>query len=265
MTVVAHWMPDRDGLQVIRVNDVTERFRVYSDPAGSLLLSLSLGEVGADGMVPDASGFGNRGMVRGDAGGARPQVDAGTPTGSGGAAGAGNGLPRLGRDCYVEVSNAPSLDRMGETITMMAWVYPMAGGGDLVDLFTKGDNHVLQIKENRSLSFFAGGWGRGDCTVDLPADWLLHWHSIAGVCTGEELLLYIDGELKGRSTVDGKVNLSVSNHWVLGRNEEFPGQRIFEGYMDRVRVWGEASLSGEDIKKMAAEPAPVLVQGGVGN
>lgn len=264
-TVAAHWVPDRGGLQVIRVNEATEKFKVYSDPAGSLLLSLSLGKVGVGGVVPDASGFGNEGMVRGDAGGARPPVaagtsaGAGTPAGSGGAAGAGNGLLRLGKDCYVEVNSAPSLDRMGETITMMVWVYPTAGSGDLVDLFTKGDNHVLQVKENRSLSFFAGGWGRGDCTVDLPADWLMHWHSIAGVCTGDELLLYIDGELKGRSKVDGKVNLSVSNHWVLGRNEEFPGQRIFEGYMDRVRVWAEP-LGAEDIKKVAAEPAPVLVQ-----
>jgi putative alpha-1,2-mannosidase len=253
-TVVASWLPVRDGLQVIRVNDVTEKFRVYSEPAGSLLLSLSLGEIGTGGVVPDASGFGNQGMVKGRVGSARPQVDVG---------GAGKGLLRFGKDCYVEVSNAPSLDRMGKTITMMAWVYPMARGGDLVDLFTKGDNHVLQIKENRSLSFFAGGWGRGDCTVDLPADWLRHWHSIAGVCTGEELLLYIDGELKGRSKVDGKVNLSVSNHWVLGRNEEFPGQRIFEGYMDRVRVWAEP-LSAEVIKGMAREPVPVLVQGGGG-
>ena len=257
-TVVAGWVPDRDGLQVIRVNEATEKFKVYSDPAGSLSLSLSLGKMGADGVVPDASGFGNRGMVKGGRTGF--PVDAGTPTGSGGAGavGAGKGLLRLGKDCYVEVNSAPSLDRMGETITMMAWVYPMARGGDLVDLFTKGDNHVLQVKENRSLSFFAGGWGRGDCTVDLPADWLLHWHSIAGVCTGEELLLYIDGELKGRSKVDGKVNLSVSNHWVLGRNEEFPGQRIFDGYMDRVMVWGEA-LSAETIKGMAKEPVPGLV------
>jgi putative alpha-1,2-mannosidase len=260
-TVAANWVPDRGGLQVIRVNEATEKFKVYHDPAGSLLLSLSPGKVGADGVVPDGSGFGNDGILKGcGAGGAGLAVDAGTPVAAGGV---GNGLLRLGKDCYVEVNSASSLDRMGETITMMAWVYPMAGSGGLVDLFTKGDNHVLQVKGN-SLSFFAGGWGRGDCTVDLPADWLLHWHSIAGVCTGEELLLYIDGELKGRSKVDGKVNLSVSNHWVLGRNEEFPGQRIFKGYMDRVRVWAEA-LSAEVIKGMAAEPAPVSVQGGVGN
>jgi hypothetical protein len=130
---------------------------------------------------------------------------------------------------------------------MMVWVCPAEKGRGLVDIFTKGDNHVLQVKDGRTLTFFAGGWGRGDCTVDLPDDWIGHWHHLAGVCTGRELLLYIDGRLAGKAAVDGVVNLSVTNKWVLGRNEEFPGERIFQGRVRDARVYGEALGEG-DIK-----------------
>ena len=68
----------------------------------------------------------------------------------------------------------------------------------------------------RRYTFKAGTFGDRSslrscyCTVDLPADWLLHWHLIADVCTGEELLLYIDNELGGRLKVDGKDEKSKS-------------------------------------------------------
>jgi hypothetical protein len=230
-TVGFHWKAAQKGLQMISVKDTGERCKVYSDPEESLLLSLMLDSVGADGRMPDGSGFGNRAVVVG---------------GMAGVVAGGGGL-LLGKDRYVVVPGSPSLDKMGETMTMMVWVYPAAKSQGLVDIFTKGDNHVLQVKDGKTLTFFAGGWGRGDCTVDLPEGWVGHWHHLAGVCTGRVLLLYIDGRLAGRSVVDGLVNLSVTNKWVLGRNEEFPGERIFEGRVRDARVYaaalGEAEIS----------------------
>src|SRR5262249_32286381 len=156
-------------------------------------LSLSL----ADSLLVDRSGFDNR--------------------------------PRMRPGGYVEVENARALDELGETLTMAVRVYPVSDGDDLMDILSKGDHHVLQLKNNKQLSFFAGGWGGGDCTVDLPADWYGHWHALAGVCSGKELRLYIDGKLKGWTTLSEGVDLSGTNKWTLGRNEEFPGQRIFKG------------------------------------
>ncbi|HEY9195765.1 MAG TPA: LamG domain-containing protein [Mucilaginibacter sp.] len=138
---------------------------------------------------------------------------------------------------------------MDNTITMMTWIYPTGNEKGLVDVFTKGDSHVLQIVDGQSLAFFAGGWGRGDCTVKLPADWKRHWHHIAGVCTGKTLFVYIDGQLTGTSVVDADANLSVTNKWTLGRNEEFPSQRIFHGYLGRVKVFG-APLSADEIQRV---------------
>jgi hypothetical protein len=158
---------------------------------------------------------------------------------------------------FVEVPNAPVLDRMGETITMMGWVYPKTSEKGLIDVITKGDNHVLQITDGKTLSFFAGGWGRGDCTVNLPADWLNKWHHIAGVCTGKTLMLYIDGKLAGTTVLDVVVNLSVNNKWTLGRNEEFPSERIFHGQIDRVKVF-EAALSKAEVEALAKTEKPLF-------
>ena len=126
---------------------------------------------------------------------------------------------------------------MDSTITVMAWVCPKAISNGLTDMITKGDNHVLQLVNGRQITFFAGGWGRGDCTVDLPVDWLNHWHHIAGVCDGRSLKLYIDGVLKGTTELEEAVNLSNTNKWTIGRNEEFPMQRIFTGLIDQVKIF----------------------------
>jgi putative alpha-1,2-mannosidase len=217
--VLLDWVPQGPGVRSVQVGAERAVFKVYDEAAGSLLLSLSL----RDSLLMDRSGLGNLVLRVGD------------PS-----------------DSYVEVENSPSLDEMGATLTMAVWVYPSEKGEGLVDIFTKGDHHVLQVQDNRRLSFFAGGWGRGDCTVDLPADWFGRWHHIAGVCTGDGLKLYIDGRLKGSTKMDQRVDLSGTNRWVLGRNEEFPGQRKFKGLMDKVQVWAEP-LSGAAISALAAE------------
>jgi len=214
--VARGWVVGEPGVKVVEVGSSRTIYKGYDRPGGALLLSLSL----TDSLLADRSGFGNR---------ARKMPEG-----------------------YVEVENAGALDELGETLTMAVWVYPEASGDELMDVLSKGDHHVLQVKDNKQLSFFAGGWGRGDCTVHLPADWYGHWHAIAGVCSGKELRLYIDGKLKGSTILAEGVDLSGTNKWTLGRNEEFPGQRIFKGKLDGVRVWA-AALSAEEIGRLAME------------
>nr|WP_262915890.1 GH92 family glycosyl hydrolase [Chitinophaga filiformis] len=222
----------KEGWHTVSIGNAAERCKVYTANKDAILLDLSAtGQV--DSLLADSSGLGNHGRIFG---GGRQEP----------------GKLLLGKDSYVEVPNARSLDVMGTTITMMAWVYPKSTDKGLVDIFTKGDTHVLQVSDGRTLTFFAGGWGRGDVTVQLPENWKDHWHHIAGVCDGDSLKIYIDGEMKGFAIPEGHENLSVSNRWTLGRNEEFPFQRIFNGYMDRVKVFYTA-LSGEEVKTIYQE------------
>ncbi|MDR6943493.1 GH92 family glycosyl hydrolase [Mucilaginibacter pocheonensis] len=219
------------GIKQLAISNITSIYKVFNDDAGSLLLDLSLVEKNNDRLIADKSGFGNDAHIIGS-----KQVKV-----------TDRKQLLLGDDCFVEVPNARSLDNMGQTITMMAWVYPEGQETGLVDMLTKGDTHVLQMGANKTLTFFAGGWGRGDCTVNLPQNWKQHWHHIAGVCNGNLLAVYIDGKLCGTSTVEGPVNLSVANKWQIGRNEEFPSERIFHGYMDNIKVYAQPLTAKEII------------------
>jgi hypothetical protein len=156
----------------------------------------------------------------------------------------------VGRDKYLWVDGSRSLDDLGERLTMGVWVCPEGVKHGLVDIFTNGDTHVLQIGDGRTLTFFAGGWGRGDCTVDLPADWVHHWHYLVGVCDPGGLKLYIDGQLRGTTPFEKGVHLFGGNNtWMLGRNEEFPGERIFEGQVDRPAIY-QSALSAAAIYQL---------------
>jgi putative alpha-1,2-mannosidase len=187
-----------NGWQQITIGQRSDRFKVYTQPRESLLLSLT--------DTKDSSGFNNNAAL-------------------------------IAPDNYLEVPNSRSLDEMGTTLTMMISVFQTEPQTGLVDIFSKGDNHVLQLVDGKSLSFFAGGWGRGDITVPLPDNWLRQWHHITGVCDNEGLKLYIDGELKGTTKLETPVSLSNGNKWTLGRNEEFPGTRIFKGYLKDAKVY----------------------------
>lgn len=238
-----------EGMQLISVMGLRENSKVYDRNEEAVVLDLSMATEPGDSVVPDRSGFGNKGRVVRE--GSGDDKARGYVRGGGKPAAGQRGL-LVGNDCYIEMPGSLSLDSMGETLTMMAWVYPVKGSDGLVDIFTKGDNHVLQVVDNKKLSFFAGGWGRGDCTVDLPEDWLGHWHHIAGVCEGRLLRLYIDGDQKGSASVEGGVNLSNTQVWTLGRNEEFAGQRVFTGYMDGVKIMG-AALNEAEIRMIMGE------------
>ena len=155
-----------------------------------------------------------------------------------------------GREPYLWVAGSRSLDDLGERLTMGVWVYPEVVKKGLVDIFTNGDTHVLQIGDGRTLTFFAGGWGRGDCTVDLPVDWLHHWHYLAGVCDPNGLKVYIDGQLRGTTPLEKGVYLFGGNNtWMLGRNEEFPGERLFEGRVDGPAIY-QSALSADAIYQL---------------
>jgi putative alpha-1,2-mannosidase len=226
---------DKPGFQTITVDKTSQRFKVFQFNRDAAILDLSIDKNIKGDIIEDRSGFGNNAKI----------ISTNNYT-------IHDDSLLLGKNCFIEIPNSKSLDFLGETITMMLWVYPTGEDFGLVDIFTKGDNHVLQVLGNKTLTFFAGGWGRGDCTVDLPATWKNHWHHIAGVCDGKNLMIYIDGNLKGTTKLETSVNLSVANKWIIGRNEEFPLQRIFNGYADKIKIFTEP-LSKEDIISIMKE------------
>jgi putative alpha-1,2-mannosidase len=216
-----------NGFKTIKVEKAEASFRICQKPAEALVLDLSMRNDNG-GIIKDLSGFGNNGKVIG-----KYQSE--------------DSLVGINEDCFVALSPAPSLDKMGEKITMMGWIYTTGGDNETVDLISKGDHHVIQVSRNRSVKFFAGGWGRGECIAALPQDWKNNWHHIAGVCDGNTLKVYIDGVLQTTTPLTSKTGLSVIGEWNIGRNEEFPSERMFTGYMKGVKIFADA-LSEEEIR-----------------
>ncbi len=230
-TIKHDFLRHQNGFQQIMVGNASFVYKVYQYNTESLLLDLPIVESVRNNLIEDKSGFNNNGHIM--------PVDADHVETS-------TGKLLFGENCFLEMPDAASLKITGETLTMMAWVYPIGKENGLTDIFTQGDTNVLQVVDGKTLTFFAGGWGRGDCTVNLPADWYQHWHHIAGICAGKTLYVYLDGKLAGTTVMDESSYLSVGNKWTLGRNEEFPSERIYHGYINRVKLFKQP-LSAEEV------------------
>ncbi|MBX3256018.1 MAG: GH92 family glycosyl hydrolase [Chitinophagaceae bacterium] len=215
------------GMQSIHIGEMKAGFKVAASKVSSSILDLSFKNTGNT-SIPDASGFGNDATIAGECHIA-------------------DSLPLLGNNCTVEVQPSPSLNQLKESITMMAWVFTTGGDRKKADLLARGDHHVIQITRNRTVKFFAGGWARGECDAKLPVDWKNKWHHVAGTCDGQVLKVYIDGVLQTTTPLNSKADLSAAGVWNIGSNEEFPSERNFEGYIDKVKIFA-AALTEEDIK-----------------
>ena len=245
MTVSKNLMIDRTGFHTLKVLDRTLKIRIYDHPVESCVLDVDFNR--SDGNVAwDASGFENHGTVIGPVN----WIDRGS----------GKAL-QINNKSLVAFPLSESLNITGPTVTLSAWVYPTSLSAEsssskysfnsrgTIDLFTNGDQTVFQINiSSGQLSFFAGGWGRGKCTILLPGDWLHNWHHIAGVCTGKEIKLYLNGKLQQTVFVDGAFQ-STEVPWNLGRNAELPYSRRFEGMFNDVKIFRDA-LSDQDIWKL---------------
>jgi len=153
---------------------------------------------------------------------------------------------KTGEKGFVEIPKNQCLEITGETISMMCWIYPNNEAG--ADFISKGDHIVLKMQNREQINFFVGGWGRGECIVAAPENWNRNWHHVAGICDGEFLKLYIDGELQQSTSISGEIG-SCPFPWNIGRNAEIPVGRSTNGFIDDVRIYVEP-LSRAEIQKI---------------
>ncbi|GHU80347.1 hypothetical protein FACS1894145_6590 [Bacteroidia bacterium] len=222
------------GLHTLKVMEQTQTVKVYDQPAASCVLSMDFEKLDKA-RVYDTSGLDNHGVIHGNV--------TRESRGQSGAIG-------FNGDGYIELPLSESLDITGQTLTLAAWVYPteaIAPNSNRMDFLSKGDYNVFQVSA-RNFAFFAGSWGRGVVSFKLPADWTNHWHHITGVCNGNELKLYLNGELQQALPIEGTIK-STEIPWNIGRNAEIPHSRNFKGMIDEVRIFTEA-LSDEEVKNL---------------
>ena len=224
-----------EGIHDLQIGSKTTQIKIFSENTDSKIIEINCktGQNHGD-TIPDRSGFKNDGVIR------NKSFDHITS------------LSGIQTDSlhYAEFNDGEILNNLEDKITVMAWVKPLPGNDGLSDLITKGDFIALQTSGKNSLSWFAGGWGRGSCSSSLPENWVNTWHHIAGVAEGKNLRLYIDGDLSGSVTLDKPVNLSSHSRWMTGRNEEFPDQRFFNGFIDHFMIFAEPLTEAEIKEEM---------------
>ena len=219
-----------EGIHRLQIGSKLNYIKIYNRNTDSGVLDLDVNAMVIGNKINDQSGLRNDGLICGKASNDYPYLQAVKADSIG----------------YAVIPNANSLDNLDERITIMAWVKPIGNNMGLADIITKGDFMALQSSGNKSLSWFAGGWGRGSCSAEVPGNWMNNWHHIAGVADGKSLKIYIDGVESGSVTLTPPVNLSSRARWMLGRNEEFPDQRFFNGFINHFKIFVEP-LSGTEI------------------
>ncbi len=150
--------------------------------------------------------------------------------------------------CVKGFVMAPWLEQLNLTgpLTLEAWVKPAATDG-YATIISKGDTQwALQQIPGRQLEFFVNRGGKGGwitVRAPLPSDWNNQWHEVAGVFTGQDLRLFIDGQCVATNAYKGAIN---NNHWrvMVGNNAEHL-DRPFIGEIREARVYDRALSEAE--------------------
>lgn len=166
----------------------------------------------------------------------------------------GNVLSLDGSNDYVDCGNTWKFDFDISTVT--AWIKIDASGWptNWTAIVTKGDS-TWRLQRNEpgsyvnSVSFVSNGLTpfqvKGYTSVADNS-----WHHIAGVYEwGEALCIYIDGELDNSVAASGSIVSDSRNVWI-GGNSQFPGNYLFRGLIDDVRIYNHV-LEEDEIAELA--------------
>jgi beta-galactosidase len=154
----------------------------------------------------------------------------------------GKALDLSGHDEWVEFYRDPSLD-ITEEITLELWVKPRKFIH--TNYFLSKGNHAYGLiqKDANTIEFFIHGNERHSATCVVPANWENEWHHLAGIFDGQELKLYVDGELKSSSAYAGKI-LNSPFPVTIGRDSENHHSEtqgmLSNAIIDQVRIYNKA-------------------------
>ncbi len=148
-----------------------------------------------------------------------------------------------GLDDYVSVPNESTFDLTGP-MTVAVWVRPDSLTGTYRSFVSKGDSAwQLRYRPDISKTSFRCTGLTADEVLSIGALLNNRWWHVAGVYTGSQLQLYINGALNNTTSATGSIG---TNNYVvnIGRNAEQPG-REFNGAIYDARVYNRALCPDE--------------------
>jgi hypothetical protein len=162
----------------------------------------------------------------------------------------------------VVPSHASIAADLANGFTVSAWFrsnVPLASNASTYALLEKGNMFFLLqgvATEGGGMNFLLkkGTVNQTVGIVDaLSAD---TWYHVAGVFTGTEALVYLDGALKGRRAVAAPIDVT-DLALVIGGDDL---NRVFNGTIDQVLIWNRP-LTAEEILQVAARVGAPTVTG----
>ena len=160
-----------------------------------------------------------------------------------------------GKGSYVDCGQDWEFDISG-AITVSAWIKVNKFEASWHAIITKGDTswRLQQFIDNESIEFACTGisnqpWGHIGGAVDVNDG---QWHHIAGVYNGQEISLFVDGQLDVSEKATGNIVINQSPVFIgsnAAYNRPNPYGRDWIGLLDDVRVYSYA-LSADEIEKL---------------
>lgn len=143
-------------------------------------------------------------------------------------------------------SYAKTIEKLNFTgkrpFTLEAYVCPY--NGDQGPYIGKSDYQYALKQKDGGAEFYVFDGSRWVSVQAKVDKWLMNWHEVAGVFTGEELILYVDGKEKGR--VECPNGVAESPYPIeIGRNS-YHTDRVVGALVGAARVYDRA-LSAEEI------------------
>ncbi|MFZ0430413.1 MAG: glycoside hydrolase family 2 TIM barrel-domain containing protein, partial [Acidobacteriota bacterium] len=168
----------------------------------------------------------------------------------------GSAVAFSGQDDFVEVYRDPALDLTQAPLTVDFWVFPYRwnGHGWFVN---KGSGAwgLIQSDEGHLEFYVQSGGTRVAATAPVPADWVEHWHHLAGIYDGRELRLLVDEEAVAAAPCSGPIDPSAFPV-DIGRKADVIGQEhagyLVHAALDRVRIFNHV-LNEEELSKSSPE------------
>jgi len=111
-------------------------------------------------------------------------------------------------------------------------------GGEIVSM---GNSYGLRVTENGNVWTFNFSYPRVDSNdfffvssdINVKDN---EWHYVAGVNTGSQLVVYIDGKEFGSTDVPDRIIYNGGPYFLMGRHGNLETNWDFMGYMDEIRI-----------------------------
>lgn len=169
------------------------------------------------------------------------------------------GVYLSGNDEWIELYRHPELDITGKALTLSMWIKPEPWNG-FGSLLTKGRKQFgLKQISATTLEFYIGDDKKHSLVATLPKDRINRWHHLAATYNGEEMCIYIDGEVVARQLC----SVVIRNYpWQIniGKDADSDGSAL-RGYLlnatiDQVSIFDKVIpvgklFNGDDLSAQA--------------